>query len=323
MEFGTNTGRQGTYDPRDPRQSSMAMQRLRQLEDEWGPDRLQIGFTGETGLAKNDAQGWSRMLNAQTEAKNIRNIAAGKGPVQINYGGDMVSRSMPASMAPLGMYADEERRRGDQLYAQASTAGWVPDEVKVQQARQRSATTDYLENRARQSDTIADEMAADADPYQRRREALIDQGTKDQAFNESYPRVRGTMAQQAADKVLDATAAKTADMDLLLTHPLAKMEREAAERKAQQAASMDALGRIFTNPENYAAVGGVQGIPGLGGRPAAGQVDPTRPAAGQPTPGAIDPQFSADMEAEFRTRFNRSPTPQELQTLWNRYNAGR
>jgi hypothetical protein len=319
MEFGTNTGRQGTYDPRDPRQRRMAMDRLSQLEDEYG-DRLQIGFTGETGLNKNDAHGWSRMLNAQTEAKNIRNIAEGKGPVQIGYGGTMQSRQLPRSMEPLGMYDDDIRRAGVQAQVAAAKGPFwnTPGVLRNEQVEQAQATTEYLQNRGRQSGTIADEMAADADPWQRRREGLIDQETADLAFKESYPRRRGTMATQAADKVLDTTEAQRAALDLELTHPLTREAREQKAREAEQRASMEAIGRIFAQPENFEAVGGVGGIPGIGR--GAGQPDPNSAPPGQPQ-AAVPPDFAEDISAQFQERFGRAPNPRELQTMWQRFQA--
>lgn len=85
-EFGTNTGRQGTFDPRDPGQATQALQRLSSLRQNYG-ERLRPNFTGETGLARNDSRGWSRMLNAQTEAQNIQRLLKGQGPLGVEYGG--------------------------------------------------------------------------------------------------------------------------------------------------------------------------------------------------------------------------------------------
>jgi hypothetical protein len=85
-EFGTNTGRQGIFDINDPSQERLARDRASQLEAQWG-NRLQPGFTGSTGLAKNDSRGWSNMLNAQTEYQNITRGLAGKSPLTVEYGG--------------------------------------------------------------------------------------------------------------------------------------------------------------------------------------------------------------------------------------------
>lgn len=97
-EFGTNTGRQGTFNPKDLGQSRMAVQRLKELQGTYG-DRLQPDFTGYTGLAKNDAQGYSDMLNARTEAMNIQRMFGGQGPMNIHYGGEMPSQ-MPRPQQP-------------------------------------------------------------------------------------------------------------------------------------------------------------------------------------------------------------------------------
>lgn len=86
-EFGTNTGRQGSFNPHDPRERQMAESRAQALEQQYG-QRLQPGFTGYTGLAKNDARGFSRMLNAQTEYGNILQGLQGKAPLGVAAGYD-------------------------------------------------------------------------------------------------------------------------------------------------------------------------------------------------------------------------------------------
>lgn len=83
-EFGTNTGNQGTFDSADPAQKSQAVRRLQELQQQYG-GRLTPNFTGPTGLAKNDGKGWSKMLNAQTEAQNIQRGLDGKGPLQVEF----------------------------------------------------------------------------------------------------------------------------------------------------------------------------------------------------------------------------------------------
>lgn len=85
-EFGTNTGRQGTFDTNQLPQVRMAMDRLKALQGQYG-ERLDPRFTGYTGLAKNDAEGYSDMLNARTEALNIRRLLGGQQPMNIHYGG--------------------------------------------------------------------------------------------------------------------------------------------------------------------------------------------------------------------------------------------
>lgn len=85
-EFGTNTGRQGTFDPDDPDQRDQAVTRLQELQTTYG-DRLRPNATGETGLSKDDAQGWSRYQNAITEAENIKRLLAGRAPLGIRFGG--------------------------------------------------------------------------------------------------------------------------------------------------------------------------------------------------------------------------------------------
>lgn len=85
-EFGTNTGRQGTFNPGDERHKSMAIERLKALQTQYG-ERLNPRFTGYTGLAPGDSKGYADMLNARTEALNIQRLLSGQGPMNIAYGG--------------------------------------------------------------------------------------------------------------------------------------------------------------------------------------------------------------------------------------------
>lgn len=58
--------------------------RLNDILDSWKkyPGRAP-GGTGETGLLSTDKEGYSKMLNEQTEAMNLQNELGGKGPVQV------------------------------------------------------------------------------------------------------------------------------------------------------------------------------------------------------------------------------------------------
>lgn len=85
-EFGTNTGRQGTFDPANLAHTKLAIDRLKALQSQYG-DRLAQDFTGDTGLAPNDAEGYSTMLNARTEAQNIQRLFGGQNPMNTRYGG--------------------------------------------------------------------------------------------------------------------------------------------------------------------------------------------------------------------------------------------
>lgn len=65
-------------------------QRLNDIMESWkqNPGRAPNG-TGSTGLMSTDSQGYSQMLNEQTEALNIQNELAGKGPVNVRMGRDL------------------------------------------------------------------------------------------------------------------------------------------------------------------------------------------------------------------------------------------
>lgn len=81
-EFGTNTGRQGIFNPDDDLQVAMALQRLRELQSSYG-DKLDPNFTGETGVS--NLGGYSKMANARTEAQNIQRLLRGKDPLQVKF----------------------------------------------------------------------------------------------------------------------------------------------------------------------------------------------------------------------------------------------
>ena len=94
-QFGGNTGRQGIFDPENPNEKHMALQRLRQLYDDYG-DKLQYNYTGDTGLQRHDRTGYAAWQNAITEADNIASILEGQEPKNMRFGGDM---STPRSAA--------------------------------------------------------------------------------------------------------------------------------------------------------------------------------------------------------------------------------
>lgn len=85
-EFGTNTGRQGTFNPKNRQQRAMAISRFDELSRQYG-DRLDFNYTGMTGLSPGDAKGYSDMLNARTEAANIERILGGGQPLNTKFGG--------------------------------------------------------------------------------------------------------------------------------------------------------------------------------------------------------------------------------------------
>lgn len=89
-EFGTNTGRQGIFDPDDPQQYQNALERLKMLHTQYGPAKLSGHFTGDTGLATGDIDGYAQWQNAMTEAKNIQRIFSGQSPMNIELGQEKV-----------------------------------------------------------------------------------------------------------------------------------------------------------------------------------------------------------------------------------------
>ena len=57
------------------------------------------GGTGPTGLLSNDAQGWSSMLNDQTEGMNLQRADQGQGPLAVKA---VQSSGIPSSDPSLG-----------------------------------------------------------------------------------------------------------------------------------------------------------------------------------------------------------------------------
>ena len=118
-EFGTNTGRQGIFDPEDEEQQSRAIQRLLELQDEYG-DKLDPQYSGPTGLTSGDGIGFARMQNAATEALNIKRILGGQGPMQVEFGGVMPSRPMQGLRDTM----QERLRRQATMNRQAAGGGY-------------------------------------------------------------------------------------------------------------------------------------------------------------------------------------------------------
>lgn len=64
------------FDPtEDPR-----VARLRMLSEEFDPAFGGMGSTGKTGLASNDAQGWSDMQNRKLEYQSLRGLKIAANP---------------------------------------------------------------------------------------------------------------------------------------------------------------------------------------------------------------------------------------------------
>lgn len=80
-------------DPNDPR-----LERLRALQEEFTKyPGAAPGGTGDTGLATNDAQGYSDLLGRRTEFMNTQRDLQGKGPMNTHYGGEIGSSPLPGT----------------------------------------------------------------------------------------------------------------------------------------------------------------------------------------------------------------------------------
>lgn len=73
------------------------------------------GGTGLTGLTSNDANGWSNVLNEQTEGVNLGNELAGKGPANVRMGRPQPSSSLMGNLAddPAWWLMDDNNGSGD------------------------------------------------------------------------------------------------------------------------------------------------------------------------------------------------------------------
>lgn len=94
--------------------------RLAQLAQQYANAPAFWTGNGETGLSRNDAVGYSRFLNDQTEYKNLQRQLQGKGPLDVEIGESFGS---PAYDTPDSYYATEEDSREAMKYPSARVTG--------------------------------------------------------------------------------------------------------------------------------------------------------------------------------------------------------
>lgn len=81
--------------PDDPRR-----RRLQELQDEFTRNPgAAPGGTGLTGLNKDDGQGYSALLNRQTEYLNLQRELDGQGPLRVQRGG-IIPSQLPQGPSP-------------------------------------------------------------------------------------------------------------------------------------------------------------------------------------------------------------------------------
>ena len=87
LEPGTLAARRESSRQALATQKATKVSRLRYLREQQQrfPGR-RPGGSGSTGLLSSDAQGWSNMLNQQTEAANLERELAGQGPLNVQSG---------------------------------------------------------------------------------------------------------------------------------------------------------------------------------------------------------------------------------------------
>jgi len=76
LKFGSNKNNQGAADFSSSKQDSLALQRLRALQSQYG-ELLNPYFTGDTGFG-NDADRYSKLLNARSEYIGLGNLLNSK-----------------------------------------------------------------------------------------------------------------------------------------------------------------------------------------------------------------------------------------------------
>ena len=91
--YGGASGRVGL-------EQQVAAQRIGRIEEGWkqNPGR-RPGGSGSTGLASQDAQGWSEMLNEQVEHQNLQNTLDGKPLSVIQLQESVPKRQVPPPLS--------------------------------------------------------------------------------------------------------------------------------------------------------------------------------------------------------------------------------
>ena len=93
--FGQSMNIPGAPTGAMPTQQANPRQRIQQLEDEYARfPGAAPGGTGLTGLGKNDAQGYSDMLNRRTEYMQLARLMQDKPLMNMGYGGVAASPAM-------------------------------------------------------------------------------------------------------------------------------------------------------------------------------------------------------------------------------------
>lgn len=133
-------------DPSDPDAPRKARERLQNIEAYWNENPgAAPGGSGETGLLPNDSQGWSALLNMQTEHQNLSNQLKGQAPVQVVEKPAMATTRRP-SLTALG-YDDINainREPIDPTFEQRRQAGILAD---MDQRASASLREDLAENK--------------------------------------------------------------------------------------------------------------------------------------------------------------------------------
>jgi hypothetical protein len=128
--------KKNTPQPGDPR-----IERLRQIYSRWDQyPGAAPGGTGATGLLSNDAAGWSKILNEQTEAQNLQNELEEKAPVTVKAGGLVGESNIPDSIADMPSWWLQGSAQGGPLAGLSS----IPQSVVAARPKESLGALDAL-----------------------------------------------------------------------------------------------------------------------------------------------------------------------------------
>jgi hypothetical protein len=237
-------------------------------------------------------------------------------------------------MEALDNHSNDDRLREDYLFAEAAKQGpTVHDRTNRahlmdSQIQASQATADLATGAAREQRDMRDPMTIRSRAGLSNELAKQSAAVGDEIFNQSSDARRpAILNDRRAIGKLDTSMgleAKRGELNLAMDHPLTQQQREDAINASNYKASMDALGRIYANPENFDAVGGQ--VPGLGGAPRPQTPGAQQPGAQQPggapppaAGGDVPQEFASDIAGQFQERYGRPPSAEETATIYRNW----
>lgn len=288
--------------------------RLDSIHDSWGqyPGRAP-GGTGDTGLASNDATGWSAMLNEQTEAENLSRRLQGQGPLAVKMGGSTgatMSRPSLEELQNAGMDSGSLRRRkADDVNAGVGSTFEQRREAGVL-ADMDARTSRGLEDARRRSDASFDLGSGAARAREREIGNIESEHTERQARTKNDIYFSPDERRRREDEFLtemQRIRARYTDPAMIAAQARIEAEKERGQ-SAQAVEGTRQAGGIerqdLTNQGNL-GVAGVKGNAQIGAEIAKQGGDPSgyRP---QTTPGAAGKTFTTKDVQDYARDHNMS-----------------